>query len=165
MLQKYSWDRATIQRRSTCGLLDAFSLRCACVGIRCSLVTLRSTRSSRFSGTLRWLRFLRRDGPELSVFRVLGTPTEEIWPGLSSLPDYKPSFPHWSPQDLRDHVPTLNAEGIDLLKVRYPSPWHVDIGSLYIQLMLTYDTSKRISGKYIAQRFTSMTSRSKHHDM
>ncbi|KAJ2981095.1 hypothetical protein NUW54_g10919 [Trametes sanguinea] len=51
------------------------------------------------------------------IFRVLGTPNTEIWPGLQDLPDYKPSFPHWSPQDLRDHVPTLDPDGIDLLKV------------------------------------------------
>ncbi|KAI0667509.1 Pkinase-domain-containing protein [Trametes maxima] len=68
------------------------------------------------------------------IFRVLGTPNEEIWPGVHQLPDYKPSFPHWSPQDLHDHVPTLDAEGIDLLK-----------------LMLTYDTAKRISAKRTLQ--------------
>ncbi|OJT11696.1 Cyclin-dependent kinase 1 [Trametes pubescens] len=64
------------------------------------------------------------------IFRVLGTPNEEVWPGVSQLPDYKPSFPHWSRQDLRDQVPSLNPEGIDLL-----------------ELMLTYDTAKRISAK------------------
>ncbi|KAI0364869.1 Pkinase-domain-containing protein [Pilatotrama ljubarskyi] len=64
------------------------------------------------------------------IFRILGTPNEEIWPGVHQLPDYKPSFPHWSPQDLREHVPTLDPDGIDLLK-----------------LMLTYDTAKRISAK------------------
>ena len=50
--------------------------------------------------------------------RVLGTPNEEIWPGVHQLPDYKPSFPHWAAQDLREHVPALNDEGIDLLQVR-----------------------------------------------
>ncbi|CCM02732.1 uncharacterized protein FIBRA_04839 [Fibroporia radiculosa] len=64
------------------------------------------------------------------IFRVLGTPSEESWPGVKQLPDYKPTFPHWSAQDLADHVPTLDDEGLDLLK-----------------LMLTYDTSKRISAK------------------
>ncbi|TFY60216.1 hypothetical protein EVJ58_g5294 [Rhodofomes roseus] len=64
------------------------------------------------------------------IFRVLGTPSEEIWPGVSQLPDYKPTFPHWSPQDLSDHVPLLDEGGLDLLRA-----------------MLTYDTSKRISAK------------------
>ncbi|KAI0781702.1 Pkinase-domain-containing protein [Irpex lacteus] len=64
------------------------------------------------------------------IFRILGTPSEETWPGIKQLPDYKPSFPHWSPQDLTEHVPTLDDDGIDLLK-----------------LFLTYDTAKRISAK------------------
>ena len=38
---------------------------------------------------------------------------------MHQLPDYKPSFPHWSAQDLRDHVTTLDGQGIDLLKVRF----------------------------------------------
>ena len=49
---------------------------------------------------------------------MLGTPNDEIWPGVSQLPDYKPSFPHWSPQDLSEHVPGLDEEGLDILKVR-----------------------------------------------
>lgn len=48
---------------------------------------------------------------------ILGTPSEETWPGIKQLPDYKPSFPHWSPQELTEHVPTLDDDGIDLLKV------------------------------------------------
>ncbi|OBZ73304.1 GPN-loop GTPase 1 [Grifola frondosa] len=63
------------------------------------------------------------------IFRILGTPNEDVWPGVRQLPDYKQSFPNWSAQDLNDHVPTLDPEGIDLLK-----------------LMLTYDTAKRVSG-------------------
>lgn len=51
------------------------------------------------------------------ICRVLGTPNEEIWPGVGQLPDYKPTFPHWSPQDLADHVPSLDDDGIDLLRV------------------------------------------------
>lgn len=51
--------------------------------------------------------------------RVLGTPNEETWPGVKQLPDYKSTFPHWSAQDLADHVPTLDDDGLDLLKVRH----------------------------------------------
>ena len=48
----------------------------------------------------------------------MGTPNEESWPGIKQLPDYKDSFPHWSQQDLREHVPGLDEEGLELLKVR-----------------------------------------------
>ena len=30
------------------------------------------------------------------IFRTLGTPNEELWPGVSKLPDYKPTFPNVS---------------------------------------------------------------------
>ncbi len=48
---------------------------------------------------------------------MLGTPNEECWPGIRQLPDYKPTFPQWSAQDLTRHVPLLDETGLDLLKV------------------------------------------------
>ena len=50
--------------------------------------------------------------------RILGTPNEETWPSVSSLPDYKPTFPQWSRQDVARIVSTLDDAGIDMLKVR-----------------------------------------------
>jgi cyclin-dependent kinase len=64
------------------------------------------------------------------IFRILGTPTEESWPGLSQLPDYKPSFPNWSRQNIQATVPTLDANGIHLLEET-----------------LIFDTAKRMSAK------------------
>lgn len=64
------------------------------------------------------------------IFRILGTPDEDIWPGVRSLPDYKPTFPRWSPSDLVEVVHPLDKEGIDLLKKT-----------------LTYDSAGRISAK------------------
>ncbi|XP_039134718.1 cell division control protein 2 homolog A-like isoform X1 [Dioscorea cayenensis subsp. rotundata] len=55
------------------------------------------------------------------IFSVLGTPDEESWPGVTSLPDFKAAFPKWSPkalnhvQSLATVVPKLDAAGIDLL--------------------------------------------------
>jgi len=68
------------------------------------------------------------------IFRILGTPTEEIWPGVIQLPDYKPSFPSWSRQDLSKIVSALDPEGLD-----------------FLQWTLTYDTAKRISAKRAMQ--------------
>ena len=53
------------------------------------------------------------------ICSVLGTPNDESWPGVKQLPDYKPTFPQWSAQNLAEQVPYLDAAGIDLLKVRY----------------------------------------------
>ncbi|XP_074578099.1 cyclin-dependent kinase B1-1-like isoform X2 [Curcuma longa] len=63
----------------------------------------------------------------LCIFRLLGTPTEETWPGVSSLRDWH-SYPQWRSQDLALVVPSLEPEGIDLLSK-----------------MLEYDPAKRIS--------------------
>ena len=47
----------------------------------------------------------------------MGTPDEKLWPGVTQLPDYKTSFPRWSPQDINKLVPHLSKDGKDLLKV------------------------------------------------
>lgn len=37
------------------------------------------------------------------IFRVLGTPTEDHWKGVTSLPDYSPTFPRMSQYDATNH--------------------------------------------------------------
>merc|ERR1719258_126127 len=52
------------------------------------------------------------------IFQKLGTPTEAMWPGLSELPDFKPSFPQWKPKgwkNIRNTLTQLGASGIDIL--------------------------------------------------
>jgi serine/threonine protein kinase len=49
------------------------------------------------------------------IFRTLGTPCDEVWPGVTSLPDYKTTFGQWKPQDMASIVPGLDALGLDLL--------------------------------------------------
>lgn len=51
------------------------------------------------------------------IFRTLGTPDETVWPGVTSMPDYKPSFPKWARQDLAKVVPLLDDDGRELLGV------------------------------------------------
>ena len=52
----------------------------------------------------------------LHIFKLLGTPTEEIWPGVTKLRDWH-EFPQWkpNPKALVRVVPELDADGIDLL--------------------------------------------------
>ncbi|KAF8920789.1 kinase-like domain-containing protein [Mucidula mucida] len=68
------------------------------------------------------------------IFQILGTPTEDSWPGVATLPDYKATFPRWSRQDLTIVVPHLDADGVDIL-----------------QAFLIYDPAKRISAKRAMQ--------------
>jgi cyclin-dependent kinase len=49
------------------------------------------------------------------VFRVLGTPTEEVWPGISSYPDFKQTFPKWNAASLKETCPDMDEQGLDLL--------------------------------------------------
>ncbi|KAI3696000.1 hypothetical protein L1987_79009 [Smallanthus sonchifolius] len=65
----------------------------------------------------------------LHIFRLLGTPNEEIWPGVSELKDWH-EFPQWKPKLISTSVPNLDQDGLDLL-------WR----------MLQYEPSKRISAK------------------
>ncbi|XP_065189214.1 cyclin-dependent kinase 1-like [Sycon ciliatum] len=64
------------------------------------------------------------------IFRTLGTATDDTWPGVTKLPDYKPTFPRWKAQPFSKIVPSLKTEGVDLL-----------------QRMLQYDPARRISAK------------------
>ncbi|AQK69717.1 Cyclin-dependent kinase B1-1 [Zea mays] len=71
---------------------------------------------------------------------VLGTPNEQSWPGVTSLPDFKSAFPKCQSQDLAAVVPNLEPTGLDLL-----SPIYVFIA--HGQKMLRYEPSKRITAR------------------
>lgn len=49
--------------------------------------------------------------------RTLGTPTEETWPGVSQMPDYKANFPCWKGSQLHTSIKNLCNQGMDLLQV------------------------------------------------
>ncbi|MFS8002744.1 putative cyclin-dependent kinase [Helianthus anomalus] len=48
------------------------------------------------------------------TYRLLGIPTEEVWPGISGLKDLH-VYPRWEAQNLARAVPSLGPEGVDLL--------------------------------------------------
>ncbi|CAG8340888.1 unnamed protein product, partial [Penicillium nalgiovense] len=64
-----------------------------------------------------------------TIFRLLGTPDEENWPGVTALPDYKATFPQWK-RSRTTLVPGLESAGSDLL-----------------ESLLQYDPAKRLSAK------------------
>lgn len=52
------------------------------------------------------------------IFRTLGTPGEDDWPGVTQLPDYKSSFPRWevnAVNSIAKLVPQLDHSGKSLL--------------------------------------------------
>ncbi|GMR48636.1 hypothetical protein PMAYCL1PPCAC_18831 [Pristionchus mayeri] len=67
------------------------------------------------------------------IFRIMGTPTEADWPGVTQFPEYKDTFPKWSNN-------TLRAKLIDRLG---------DAGCDLLQAMLEYDPVRRISSRAV----------------
>lgn len=49
------------------------------------------------------------------IFKIMGTPTEQTWPGISHFPNYNPNFHIYPPQDLAMIVPQVDPIGLDLL--------------------------------------------------
>lgn len=66
------------------------------------------------------------------IFRTLGTPDETVWPGVTSLPDYKPSFPKWARQEFSKVAPLLDEDGRELLGVRTFHWFHKAFFSFFI---------------------------------
>ncbi|KAI8819690.1 kinase-like domain-containing protein [Fimicolochytrium jonesii] len=64
------------------------------------------------------------------IFKLLGTPNEDTWTGVSELQEYKTNWPLYPGQHLSERIPQLDYLGLELL------------GS-----MLRYDPSTRISAK------------------
>ena len=53
------------------------------------------------------------------IFRILGTPNEDTWPGVTKLRDYKSTFPNWPSNPIQAVVQGLHLDqlGLDLLNV------------------------------------------------
>ncbi|KAL8750920.1 MAG: hypothetical protein Q9199_006767 [Rusavskia elegans] len=49
------------------------------------------------------------------IFRLMGTPSERSWPGITSFPEYKPGWHVYATQDLRMILPTVEPAALDLL--------------------------------------------------
>lgn len=67
------------------------------------------------------------------IFQKLGTPNEQMWPGVSELPDFKPTFPRWPTRSwsaIRNTSQQVGKDGIDLL-----------------EKLTEYDPKKRISAR------------------
>jgi serine/threonine protein kinase len=64
------------------------------------------------------------------IFRTLGTPDDTNWPGFSSMPDHKKTFPQWKPQNMSQLLSNLSSDALQLT----------------LQ-MLVYDPDQRITAK------------------
>ena len=65
------------------------------------------------------------------IFRQLGTPSEDVWPGVTQLPDWNAAFPKWYKTPFAPAVTNnLDGNGMELL-----------------ELLLKYDPKDRITAK------------------
>ncbi|KAJ4456818.1 putative Cell division control protein 2 [Paratrimastix pyriformis] len=75
------------------------------------------------------------DQDELTrIFKILGTPSPQTWPGITELDGYKTDFPVYPPRHLQHIITGLDPTGIDLLT-----------------RMLQYDPALRITAKNALQ--------------
>ncbi|KAI9032815.1 kinase-like domain-containing protein [Phycomyces nitens] len=68
------------------------------------------------------------------IFKVLGTPNEELWPGVSTLPTYKVAFPDWEPMDLQKVINSAE----DMVQMS-------DLAYDLLKSLLAYDPAERLS--------------------
>jgi serine/threonine protein kinase len=71
------------------------------------------------------------------IFQKLGTPNEQVWPGVNELPDFKASFPKWTHRgwaNIRNIVQQMGKDGVELL-----------------ERLMCYDPRQRISARRALQ--------------
>ena len=49
------------------------------------------------------------------IFRLMGTPSERSWPGISQFPEYKSNFTVYHTQDIRNYLPQIDPVGLQLI--------------------------------------------------
>lgn len=77
-------------------------------------------------------------GQLYSIFKIMGTPTDDDWPNVSSLPEYSRLFPKWTKQNLGYFIPNNTHIGIIISKG------------------LIMDPSKRPSAKTLLEDFNTI---------
>lgn len=93
------------------------------------------------------------------IFRVMGTPTETTWPGVTQLPDFRASFPNWTPQmmpipnaimnNAEEELPDLFMVSTTLIII-FTSHTQLSLKqfvSVYVQKIMVLDPHRRISAK------------------
>ncbi|CAD5216062.1 unnamed protein product [Bursaphelenchus okinawaensis] len=86
------------------------------------------------------------------IFRTLGTPTDETWPNVKNMPEYKSHFPKWKNNILRERTyELLNEDAFDLLSQMfvYEPIYRISMrDALHHKYFDGFDTSKVPAGNY-----------------
>lgn len=74
------------------------------------------------------------------IFKVMGTPSEACWQGVTLLPDFKPAFPQWKRQNFQQIIRFHSAEEEQLLKVPQSSRNIVDFRESFVYRVCSLTT-------------------------
>lgn len=135
VLLRFFSEAASIRLVLICGPSVLYLQKCAHAN-HFSPATQKLMRSSRSSGEENYPASRVLYYPQgqtltcLPFCRLLGTPDENTWPGVTSYPDFKTSFPKWKREATSKFVPGLEPNGLDLL-----------------DRMLEFDPARRLSAK------------------
>ncbi|KAG9301509.1 hypothetical protein G9A89_008361 [Geosiphon pyriformis] len=55
------------------------------------------------------------DDQLIKIFRIMGTPNEATWPGVTQYQDYHKPYPAYNATDMAHHLPMIDPLGMDLL--------------------------------------------------
>jgi serine/threonine protein kinase len=92
------------------------------------------------------------------IFRLMGTPSERQWPGISQFPEYKQNFQIFATQDLRHILPQVDQLGLSLLssmlqlrpEMRISAqnalshPWFADLPQVRAQNMIDQQRAAQV---------------------
>jgi hypothetical protein len=53
-----------------------------------------------------------------SLFRMVGTPNDETWPGVESFDNWNDEFPCWFSKRMQDACPKIPTDALNLLSVK-----------------------------------------------
>jgi cyclin-dependent kinase len=122
-IKSYTHEIVTLWYRAPEVLLGATHYGCAVDmwSVGCIMAEL-VRKTPLFPGDCEWQQLLH-------IFKLLGTPTEEMWPGVTRLRDWH-DCPKWKPQPLDKYFTSLDKHGLDLLS-----------------RLLEYDPARRLSAK------------------
>lgn len=111
MHQRYCWALHDIPAMWIFGQLDVFLLKWQRAS-HCSKVIPKLINCSECSG--KWINnyyfsiwsniFVINIKRNYYFYSILKTPTDDIWPGVTCLPDYKETFPCWTSHQLKEQV-------------------------------------------------------------
>jgi len=103
------------------------------------------------------------------IFRLMGTPSERGWPGISSFPEYKPNFHVYPTSDLRAILPQIDQVGINLLgamlqlrpdnrisaTAALTHPWFQDLPQVRMAAQQQYLAMQQQTGAAAPQNYVS----------